>query len=110
MHSPFDSHCLDRKVALVTGGGSGIGLEIAKQLILHGTKGVVLMGRRGDVLRNSVNLLSSRGSDPGDNAGGYTGSTFVCPRWRVASDGTIPMSVLLLAWLVFSLFIDCYST
>ncbi len=78
MHSPFDLYCLDGKVALVTGGGSGIGFEIAKQLRLHGVKGVVLMGRREDVLRNAVDSLSNRGSDPGDDdAGGYTGNMFV---------------------------------
>jgi len=43
--SPFAGDCLAGKVALVTGGGSGIGFEIATQLGKHGAR-VAVMGRR----------------------------------------------------------------
>jgi 2,4-dienoyl-CoA reductase [(3E)-enoyl-CoA-producing], peroxisomal len=42
---------------LVTGGGSGIGFEIAKQLLQHGCSGVVICGRRQKFLHDAVNLL-----------------------------------------------------
>jgi NAD(P)-dependent dehydrogenase (short-subunit alcohol dehydrogenase family) len=47
-------------VALVTGGGSGIGFEVARQLGLHGAK-VVIMGRRGPFLEKAVGLLQQEG-------------------------------------------------
>ncbi len=93
MNSQFDSHCLDGKVALVTGGGSGIGFEIAKQLRLHGVKGVLLMGRREDILRNSADSLSNGRSDPGCNTGGCMRNVFVYPCGCVASSGAALMPV-----------------
>ena len=59
-HSPFRPDLLASHVALVTGGGSGIGLEIARQLGLHGAA-VVLMGRREAVLSSAVEWLTGAG-------------------------------------------------
>ena len=48
------------QVALVTGGGSGIGLEITRQLAAHGAR-VAICGRRATVVADSVALLRSEG-------------------------------------------------
>jgi len=58
--SPFKDNLLQGKVALVTGGGSGIGLEITRQLGLHGAR-VVISGRRESVLSDAVRSLSGEG-------------------------------------------------
>jgi len=55
--SPFKDDCLSNKVALVTGGGSGICFEVTKQLLLHGAKGAMICGRREDFLIRSSQLL-----------------------------------------------------
>ena len=60
MDSPFKDTILQGKVALITGGGSGLGLEMAVQYGLHGCK-VALMGRRELVLRKAVEDLQARG-------------------------------------------------
>ncbi|KAG5192446.1 peroxisomal 2,4-dienoyl-CoA reductase [Tribonema minus] len=54
--SPFKDDCLKGRVALITGGGSGIGFEIARQIGLHGGK-VVIMGRRAKFLQEAVDAL-----------------------------------------------------
>ncbi|KAL7577735.1 hypothetical protein ACA910_010499 [Epithemia clementina (nom. ined.)] len=56
--SPFRPDCLSGKVALVTGGGSGIGFEIARQLLLHGCAGVMICGRRSSFLERACGLLT----------------------------------------------------
>jgi 2,4-dienoyl-CoA reductase [(3E)-enoyl-CoA-producing], peroxisomal len=56
--SPFRAGILAGKVALVTGGGSGIGYEVARQLGLHGAK-LVLMGRREAPLHAAVSVLAA---------------------------------------------------
>lgn len=55
--SPFRSDCLAGKVALVTGGGSGICFEVTKQLLLHGAQSAVICGRRENFLARSSKLL-----------------------------------------------------
>ncbi|KAJ4754860.1 hypothetical protein LUZ62_089265 [Rhynchospora pubera] len=60
MGSPFKADILKGQVALVTGGGSGIGFEITRQLGLHGAS-VAVMGRRRQVLDAAVSALSNEG-------------------------------------------------
>ncbi|EPS57641.1 hypothetical protein M569_17177, partial [Genlisea aurea] len=60
MDSPFKSDALKGKVALLTGGGSGIGLEISAQFGRHGAS-VAIMGRRKAVLDEAVSALRSLG-------------------------------------------------
>lgn len=59
--SYFRADVMSERVVLVTGGGSGIGFEIARQFGLHGAKGVVLMGRRQAFLEKAVEMLASQG-------------------------------------------------
>lgn len=58
--SPFKATILAGHVAIVTGGASGIGLEIARQLGLHGAA-VTLMGRRAEVLEAAKTGLQAQG-------------------------------------------------
>lgn len=51
--SPYRSDALAGRVALITGGGSGIGFEIARQMALHGAK-VCVKGRREKALQEAV--------------------------------------------------------
>lgn len=60
MESPFKPDILKGKVALVTGGGSGICFEISTQLGKHGAA-VAIMGRRRNVLDTAVDALRSQG-------------------------------------------------
>jgi len=57
MTSPFRSDCISGKIALVTGGGSGICFEVTKQLLMHGAKGAVICGRREKFLERSASIL-----------------------------------------------------
>jgi gluconate 5-dehydrogenase len=50
MKNPFS---LKGEIALITGGGSGLGLGMAKSLVAAGAK-VVLVGRREDVLKTAA--------------------------------------------------------
>jgi peroxisomal 2,4-dienoyl-CoA reductase len=57
--SPFQPDCLNGKVALVTGGGSGIGFEVTRQLLLHGCRGAVICGRRVSFLQKAKLILEN---------------------------------------------------
>ena len=59
-NSPFVKDCLQGKVALITGGGSGIGFEIARQLGLHGAS-IIVLGRRQAVLEAACSKLAADG-------------------------------------------------
>jgi gluconate 5-dehydrogenase len=48
-----DPFCLIGEVALITGGGTGLGLAVARQMALAGAK-VVLAGRRAAVLKEAA--------------------------------------------------------
>ncbi|KAG7369062.1 dehydrogenase [Nitzschia inconspicua] len=58
--SIFQPDCLAGKVALVTGGGSGICFEVTKQLLLHGVTGAVICGRRKNFLERSAAFVGTR--------------------------------------------------
>lgn len=60
VQSPYRSNVLENQVALVTGGSSGIGLEICRQLGKHGCS-VVMMGRRAEVLNSAEKVLIDEG-------------------------------------------------
>ena len=60
VQSPFNPTILQNQVALVTGGSSGIGLEICRQLGKHGCS-VVMMGRRSEVLTSAEKALTDEG-------------------------------------------------
>ncbi|KAK4434692.1 Peroxisomal 2,4-dienoyl-CoA reductase [Sesamum alatum] len=60
MDSPFKPDVLKGKVALLTGGGSGIGFEISTQFGKHGAS-IAIMGRRKNVLDDAVSALQSLG-------------------------------------------------
>ncbi|XP_062012098.1 peroxisomal 2,4-dienoyl-CoA reductase [(3E)-enoyl-CoA-producing]-like [Rosa rugosa] len=60
MESPFKADALKGKVALITGGGSGIGFEISTQFGKHGAS-IAIMGRRRQVLDSAVSALKSFG-------------------------------------------------
>ncbi|KXZ54019.1 hypothetical protein GPECTOR_5g13 [Gonium pectorale] len=94
MESPFKPDILKGRVALVTGGSSGIGFEIARQLGLHGAK-VAISGRRQDVLDSAVGSLKSDGI----TAMGLQGdvrSAAACEGWvaTIASAWGGPLDVL----------------
>eukprot|EP00927_Polykrikos_kofoidii_P039867 TRINITY_DN34173_c0_g1_i1.p1 TRINITY_DN34173_c0_g1~~TRINITY_DN34173_c0_g1_i1.p1 ORF type:complete len:298 (-),score=52.30 TRINITY_DN34173_c0_g1_i1:263-1156(-) len=59
--SYFRPDVLAGRVGLITGGGTGIGFEVARQFGLHGAKGVVLFGRRQAFLDEAVKLLADEG-------------------------------------------------
>lgn len=52
---------LEGETALITGGGSGLGLGIAESFVASGAK-VVLVGRRADVLEKAVKKLGNAAS------------------------------------------------
>ncbi|KAL9259485.1 Peroxisomal 2,4-dienoyl-CoA reductase [(3E)-enoyl-CoA-producing]-like protein [Drosera capensis] len=58
--SPFNPEILKGKVALITGGGSGIGFEISSQFGKHGAS-IAIMGRRKQALDSAVSALQSFG-------------------------------------------------
>ncbi|KAL7130590.1 hypothetical protein ABFS83_13G144500 [Erythranthe nasuta] len=60
MDSPFKADVLKGKVALLTGGASGIGFEISTQFGKHGAS-IAVMGRRKNVLDDAVSALTSLG-------------------------------------------------
>jgi NAD(P)-dependent dehydrogenase (short-subunit alcohol dehydrogenase family) len=55
--SVFRTDCLQGRVALVTGGGSGICFEVTRQLLQHGCSAAVICGRRRPFLERSSMLL-----------------------------------------------------
>mmetsp|Transcript_14944 Transcript_14944/g.29043 ORF Transcript_14944/g.29043 Transcript_14944/m.29043 type:complete len:315 (-) Transcript_14944:219-1163(-) len=56
--SPFHPQVLTGKVAIITGGGSGICFEITKQLLLHGAAVTIICGRREQFLQDACDTLN----------------------------------------------------
>lgn len=86
-HAAFD---LTGQAALITGGGTGLGLGIAKCLAASGAK-VVLVGRRADELKKAVAEIGDGAfALPGDITKLETAPTLVSEAERIAG----PISIL----------------
>ncbi|GJR61681.1 peroxisomal 2,4-dienoyl-CoA reductase [Tanacetum coccineum] len=72
MESPFKASILEGKVALLTGGGSGIGFEISTQFGLHGAS-IAIMGRRKSVVDSAVDSAVDSLRSQGIPAVGFAG-------------------------------------
>ena len=57
---PFKNKPLSEQVALITGGGTGIGRAFAGALAEAGAKAIVIAARREDVLRQTADELNAR--------------------------------------------------
>ncbi|MBI3395669.1 MAG: SDR family NAD(P)-dependent oxidoreductase, partial [Spirochaetia bacterium] len=57
MSNVFAANLFQGKRALVTGGGSGIGLAMARDFLLYGADAVVILGRNADKLAAAVESL-----------------------------------------------------
>ncbi len=57
----YSSHLFQEKIALVTGGGSGIGFQIAKRLLECGAKTVYIASRKEERLQSAVLELAAFG-------------------------------------------------
>jgi NAD(P)-dependent dehydrogenase (short-subunit alcohol dehydrogenase family) len=67
MADVFRDRLLEGKTAFVTGGGSGIGLAMAKRFAEHGAK-VMLAGRRKEILENARAEIEAAGGVAGTSA------------------------------------------
>ena len=56
----YDGKLLNGRVALITGGGSGIGYEIARSFLKNGAT-VIITGRNNDKLKNAKSKLEEEG-------------------------------------------------
>ena len=56
----FDKNTFKNKTALVTGGRSGIGFAISKQLLTLGAK-VIIVSRKDDLLKKAAEQLKEYG-------------------------------------------------
>ena len=79
---------LDGRTALVTGGGTGIGLGCARALLADGAS-VTIAGRRADVLEAAVASLRAAAPDGAPGTRGAPRASRLglswAPRWLVAS-------------------------
>jgi NAD(P)-dependent dehydrogenase (short-subunit alcohol dehydrogenase family) len=76
----------ENKVAIVTGGGTGIGRAVAEALLLEGAK-VVINGRRPDVLQQTAKAIDPSGklviAEPGDISKPETADALVAAATKV---------------------------
>src|SRR5687767_8766660 len=69
--NPFAADLMGEQVAIITGGGSGIGLATAHEMLAAGAK-VAICGRNADKLRAAFAELDGAGradADPGGESG-----------------------------------------
>ena len=55
----FKEDLLKGKKILVTGGGTGLGREMAKHFAMHGAE-LYICGRRQNVLEETANIITSK--------------------------------------------------
>jgi hypothetical protein len=94
---------LEGKIAVITGGNSGIGLATAQRFVQEGAY-VFITGRRQSELDKTVKQIGTGASPPTGDIGGHTNSSYNHVRIHHFTDALIGSTLCTICLVIATLF------